>query len=140
MPPKKREDKREWVKLTVDLPVNPAFYGISTAAKWLYVAGLAHAGRHLTDGMLPVGRVVAEAEVNKAAVKELIGLDKWHQPGHTCGRCPQPKTGWAVIHDYLLHNRSKEEAEDQREKRSRAGQLGATKRWKEKHLKVVPNA
>lgn len=132
----RREDKREWIKLAVDLPVHPEFYGISTAAKWLYVTGLAHAGRHLTDGMLPVSRVVAEAEVNKSAVRELVGIGRWHEADHHCDRCEQPKAGWVVIHDYLLHNRSKNEAEDQRTKRASAGRKGAEKRWGQ--LRVVP--
>ena len=72
MTARRRSDKREFIFLTVDMPQHPTFYGVTTAAKWLYVVGLTHAGRHLTDGLIPVTRVVNEAEVSKKAADELV--------------------------------------------------------------------
>ena len=136
---RRRQDKREFIFLTVDMPQHPGFYGASTAAKWLYVVGLTHAGRYLTDGFLPLSRVISEAEVTKKAGEELLSKDRWHGPDHKCESCPQPEPGWVIVHDYLLHQRSRAEAEAEREKRSSAGKKGAEKRWSG-HLKVVPPA
>lgn len=138
MADRSRIDKREYVFLTVDLPSNPDFFGVSVHAKWLYVVGLAFAGRNLTDGFIPPRRVVAEADVPQAAAKELVQIGKWHEPGHLCEYCPDPDKGLVVVHNYLRHQRSKEQAEKQRESRSKAGKKGAEKRYGP--LRVVGNA
>jgi hypothetical protein len=138
MTARRRSDKREFIFLTVDMPQHPTFYGISTAAKWLYVVGLTHAGRHLTDGLVPISRVVSEAEVPKKAADELVARGKWHLAGHDCIDCPDPEKGWVAIHDYLEHQRSRSEAEAEREKKQAAGRKGAAKRWGT--LRVVPPA
>jgi hypothetical protein len=136
---RRRQDKREFVFLMVDLPGHPEFDGASVAAKWLYVVGLTYAGRNLTDGFISANRVVAEAEVTKKAATELVSRGRWHEPGHDCKECPQPEPGKVVIHDYLLHQRSRAEAESEREKKVAAGKKGARVRWAD-HLKVVPDA
>lgn len=128
MADRSRIDKREYIFLTTDLPSNPDFYSVTVNAKWLYVVGLAFAGRNLTDGFLPVRSVVAEACVPQAAGRDLVRIGKWHEPGHDCDKCPQPEKGFVVIHNYLRHQRSKEQAEKQRKARSEAGKKGADKR------------
>lgn len=140
MTARRRQDKREFVFLMVDLPGHPEFDGASVAAKWLYVVGLTYAGRNLTDGLISPNRVVAEAEVPKRAVAELVERGRWHNPGHDCDDCPQPDAGKVYIHDYLLHQRSRAEAEAEREKKVAAGRKGAAARWGESHLKAVPDA
>lgn len=123
-------DPRQYVRVSVDLPLNPKLAAIDDpAAAWAYVVSLCYCGSSLTDGFFPVAAVVRLAGVDMANAMTLVEQGLWHKSGHNCRRCPQPKTGQAVVHDYLRHQRSADEARDLTEKRREAGRKGAKSRW-----------
>jgi hypothetical protein len=125
-------DPRPYVRVSTDLPLNPKLAAIDDpAASWAYVVSLCYCGGSLTDGLFPVAAVIRLAGVAMANAMALVEQGLWHQPGHDCRRCPQPKTGQAVIHDYLRHQRSADEARTLTEKRREAGRKGAKSRWGE---------
>lgn len=80
---------------------------------------------NLTDGEFMPTIVTRMAGVDRATGKHLIAVGMWHEPGHDCPKCPQPREGHLVIHDYLRHQRSKVQAEQVRA----AGRAGAAARW-----------
>lgn len=122
-------DDRIYVRVAVDLPSNPKLIDATPMAKWLYVTGFCISGRNLSNGILRPTVAAAEADVPPEHADELTERGVWHAPGHDCDSCEQPPRGHVVIHDYLLHNRSKEEVESLKSKRSEAGRAGAKSRW-----------
>lgn len=133
-------DPRQYVRVSVDLPLNPKLAAIDDpAAAWAYVVSLCYCGSSLTDGFFPVAAVVRLAGVDMANAMALVEEGLWHKPGHGCRRCPQPKKGQAVVHDYLRHQRSADEARDLTEKRREAGRKGAERRWKEAKAEGQPD-
>jgi hypothetical protein len=123
-------DSREYVRIAVDLPMNPKLAILDDpAAGWLHVAAICYCGANFTDGIFPVVTVVRMAGVPLAKVDRLAGARLWHLSGHDCVVCPQPEAGYAVVHDYLEHQRSAADAKSLREARRAAGQKGAAARW-----------
>lgn len=123
-------DRREFVRVSVDLPTHPKLAELDDpAAGWAVVVAFCYCGRHLTDGEFPLGPVLREAGVEKDKAEALVGVGMWHLHGHDCPDCPQPREGKAQIHDYLQHQRSRAEAEAMRAKKSAAGTKGAETRW-----------
>ena len=128
MPPARRStDPREFVRVSVDLPVHRKLAALDQPAPsgWLYVVGLCHAGQNLTDGHVPERVAIRTAGVTKRAADALVTAGLWHRPGHDCQGCPQPATGSVYVHDYLQHQRSRDDAEAARDKGKRA----AAARW-----------
>ena len=122
----KPRDRREYVRLTVNLPTHPKLLAIDDpSAAWLYVSGVCYSGEHLTDGHLPPAVVARIAGVDRKWVQALTDAGLWHAPGHDCPRCPEPRAGQVVVHDYLEHNRSADEAEAAK----RSGRDAAAARW-----------
>lgn len=123
-------DKREYVRIAVDLPSNPKLAALDDpAAGWAHVTAICYSGQHFTDGVFPVLTVIRIAGVPASIVDKLANAGLWHLPSHSCGVCRQPHAGHAVIHDYLEHQRSAADARRLREVRRRAGQAGASARW-----------
>lgn len=123
-------DYREFVRVSVDLPLNPKLAMVDEpAAGWAYVVSLCYCGQNLTDGSFPLNPVMRLAGVKRQVAKLLVEADLWHETGHRCLRCPQPLAGMVVVHDYLEHQRSGDEARSLREARREAGRKGAAKRW-----------
>jgi hypothetical protein len=123
-------DYREFIRLSVDLPMNPKLAMIDDpAAGWAYVVSLCYCGQNLTDGSFPMGPLLRLAGVEGQVAKMLIVAGLWHETGHTCDRCPQPMAGMGVVHDYLVHQRSADEAKALRDARREAGRRGAASRW-----------
>lgn len=123
-------DPRPYVRLSVDLPLNPKLAAIDDPASgWAYVVSLCYCGNSLTDGMFPLAAVLRIAGCDMANAIALAEQGLWHMQDHECSRCPQPKAGQAYIHDYLRHQRSADEARDIKEKRRSAGRKGAEARW-----------
>lgn len=123
-------DYREFIRLSVDLPMNPKLAMIDEpAAGWAYVTALCYCGGNLTDGMFPRRVVLRLAGVDGDVAQRLIDARLWHEEGHDCERCSQPDAGMVVIHDYLGHQRSADEAKSLREARREAGRRGAHSRW-----------
>ena len=65
--------------------------------------------------------VARKAGVPAELGKRLVSAGMWHEEGHDCPRCPQPPEGHLYVHDYLMHQRSKAQAEQVRT----AGQTAA---------------
>lgn len=126
------KDRREYVRITIDLPDNPKLVDASTAAKWLYVTALCYAGQHLTDGHVNTSACVSRAQVRQKSSAELIARGLIHEAGHDCKECDQPRPGSFIIHDYLQHQRSRQEAEDSRSGKRKGADLTNHKRWHEK--------
>ena len=118
-------DHRDYIRVAVDIASNPKLVGLKAEAKWLHVVALCVAGRDLTDGHIRGRVVAAEADVPERFATALIKAGAWHGEGHDCDRCPQPDQGFLYIHDYLEHQRSRDEANRAR----RAGRTGAAARW-----------
>lgn len=123
-------DYREFIRVSVDLPDNPKLAMIDNpAAGWAYVVALCYCGRNLTDGSFPMTPLLRLAGVKRNIANLLIDAGLWHEAGHTCDRCPQPMAGTGIVHDYLIHQRSAEEAKALRDTRREAGLKGAATRW-----------
>jgi hypothetical protein len=123
-------DSREFVRISVDLPTNPKLAALDNpAAGWAHVTAICYAGQHFTDGHFPVVTVVRMAGVEMSVVEDLASAGLWHLPSHDCGVCEQPKHGYAVVHDYLEHQRSAAEARSIKQSRREAGKRGAAARW-----------
>jgi hypothetical protein len=104
-----------WLKLDDQFPDHPKVAALSDAAFRCHVRGMAYCAEHLTDGFMP--RRKAE-EIAGACLPELIakprnGAPLWALSG-----------GEYEIHDYLVYNPTRDEAERLRAERSAAGKLG----------------
>lgn len=123
-------DYREFIRVSVDLPLNPKLATIDEpAAGWAYVVSLCYCGQNLTDGSFPMKVLLRLAGVDDMIAGRLFDAGLWHLPGHSCTRCPEPFPGMAVVHDYLVHQRSADEAHALRDARREAGRRGAATRW-----------
>lgn len=123
-------DYREFIRVSVDLPLNPKLAMIDDpVAGWAYVVSLCYCGQNLTDGSFPMPVVLRLAGVKAAIGKRLVQAGLWHESGHTCEDCPQPLAGMTVVHDYLKHQRSADEVKGLRDARQEAGRKGAASRW-----------
>lgn len=123
-------DYREFIRVSVDLPLNPKLAMIDDpAAGWAYVVALCYCGQNLTDGSFPMPVLLRLAGVDQTIARLLVDVGLWHETGHACDRCPQPMSGMGVVHDYLNHQRSAEEAKTLRDARREAGRKGAATRW-----------
>lgn len=124
-------DPRPYVRVSVDLPMNPKLASLDEPAPagWAYVVSCCYSGQSLTDGHFPVKAVLRMAGVDESVAQTLVEQGLWHLPDHTCERCEQPKPGHAIVHDYLRHQRSGDEARELTNKRREAGRKGAESRW-----------
>lgn len=113
-----------WAKLDDRFPDHPKVVGAGGDAAWLHVCALCYAAGQLTDGFIPesvVPRLSDRRNPMRLAAK-LIAVGLW-----------EPSEGGYQIHDYLEWNPSAEMVRQKRaevhETKSRAGKLGAAKRW-----------
>ena len=100
-----------WVKIDDRMPEHPKVAGLSDRAFRAHVEALCYCAGVLTDGRIPA--VVAKGRKWTRAAAELVAARLWETADD----------GWAV-HDYLKHQRSKEEAIDLSMKRAEAGARG----------------
>lgn len=133
-----------WVRVSDDFYDHPKFVAAGPLGVALWLTGMAYCNRNLTDGYIPksrarglldfdglsytvatfAGGAVGEDDCWPLASNSLVGVDLWHEDGHTCPRCPQPGPGYYYVHDYLLFQPSREQVEELREKRADAGRKG----------------
>lgn len=134
--PSVSQDRREFVRVSVDLPMHPKLAELDDpAAGWLYVTALCYCGANLTDGEFTLTVVTRMAGVDREVGKRLVSADLWHEPGHECPKCVQPRDGHLIVHDYLRHNRSRAQADQVRS----AGRTAAEARWtKRKATATIP--
>lgn len=123
-------DPRQYVRISVDIIANPKLDAIDDpAAGWAHVHAIVYCAQSLTDGHFSPRKVLSRAGVDPKLLDALVAEDLWHLPGHDCPECPQPREGFAYVHDYLKHQRSAAEVRELTEARSAAGSKGAESRW-----------
>jgi hypothetical protein len=123
-------DGREFVRMSVDIARHPKIVGMADpAAAWGYAAALAYCGEYHTDGWITIQTIAREAGISTQKTRKLVAAGLVHEAGHTCKKCPEISKGQAYVHDYLEHNRSKTEVEEQRRSAADKGAKGAAKRW-----------
>ncbi|PXY20344.1 hypothetical protein BAY59_31395 [Prauserella coralliicola] len=123
-------DPREFVRMSVDIAHHPKVVALEDpAAAWGYAAALAYAGKYHTDGWITIRTVAHEGGISTQKARKLVRVGLLHEHGHTCKKCPEVPKGQAYLHDYLEHNRSKDEVEEQRRSAAERGRKGAAKRW-----------
>lgn len=97
-------DSRTYVRVTVDFDENPKIEQVGEEAAWLYICGLCYAGRNLTDGRIPKTKVTKLVSGRVAArVEALLAVGLWVE-----------YSDHYQIHDYLEHQRSREQIENER--------------------------
>lgn len=137
---KRPRDSRHYIAVSVDIFDNPKLTEVDQPIFDLaYIRSLVIAGKTLSDGHISPARIMREVGGENTAVtldgrrmpllEALYKQGLWHPRGHDCDRCPQPKNGQAVVHDYLRHNRSKEEWNQHHQSLSERGRKGAQQRW-----------
>lgn len=125
-------DLREFVRISVDIYDNPKIVALDDpAAAWAYVVAVAYAGKNTTDGIVPLKVVARLAGVSMQKTRKLVAVGLLHEPGHTCEKCPEIPKLQACVHDYLQHQRSKADADEQRRSAAERGRKGAAKRWQQ---------
>lgn len=111
-------DKRAYFKMDVGYLTNPkvALLAIERPATvLLHVASIAYAAQHLTNGRVPVRLLLRLNAAEQSDADALIAAGLWEQADD----------GHVLVHDYLEHQRSAEEAKSATEKAKRA----ADARW-----------
>lgn len=99
-------DSRTYFKLDDHLPENPKIIAAGEDAELLYIHGLAYCSRQLTNGVIPkaiVPRLVAKGAEKRS--QALVANELWIDRGDSF-----------EVHDYLLHQRSREQIENERRK------------------------
>ena len=91
-----------WLKLDVDFPDHPKVMNLTDGAFRLHVTGLCYASRYLTDGFLQNAVVKRLGDYEKTY--ELVGCGLW-----------EVVDGDFQIHDFLLHQSSREKVEGLKE-------------------------
>jgi hypothetical protein len=105
-------DDRTYIKLHDGMPENHKIVGLSDAGFRLYIEALCWCSRNQSDGKMPpaalrrLGSVKAQKEIGAAGLLHVDERGNW------------------VIHDYLEHQRSKEQIEAMKEQRRSAGRSG----------------
>lgn len=94
-----------WVKLDDTFTDHPKVEMAGDNAAWLYVAGLLYAYRADTDGFIPNGRVpkLTNLKGPKRLAQRLVDVKLW-----------EVADDGYVIHDYLDHQQSAADREEQR--------------------------
>ena len=104
-----------WVKLDDAFPHHPKVVGLSDNAFRTHVTALCYCGLYLTDGHVPTS-ALRQLGSRKAAIDlEACGL--WIKTDH----------GW-MIRDYLEYNPSKEQVNEERDRRREAGRIGGLRK------------
>lgn len=124
-------DPRQYARISVDLPANRKLAGADPRTKWLDVAAVLWSTQNLTDGQVTPGIICATAGVPVKFATDLMHRDRWHQKGHHCPDCAQPKVaGDVVIHHFTLHQDTAETVRRNRDEKAKSGRLANHLRWK----------
>ena len=121
-----------WANLDDQFPTHPKVLPLSDAAFRLHVSGVCYSAAHTTDGLIAAEAVpLLSPSFKRATLAELLRRGHWHALGDACGTetCPPGRDGHYRIHDFLEWNRGRERIEAERERKRKAGRLGAEKRW-----------
>ncbi|WP_329032222.1 hypothetical protein OIE71_04585 [Streptomyces sp. NBC_01725] len=94
---------------------HPKMMHAGNAAIGLWMRVGSYVAQHLTDGHVP--GAVATMYGSAPQIRKLVAATLWHEHGHTCPRCPQPRPGDYFMHDYRVSgNRSRAEVLASRER------------------------
>lgn len=111
----------EYVRLDVLMPEHPKIAGLSDKAFRAFIELLCYCGRQRTDGVVDArtwkrhGTARARAElVGAGLVEPLLEGDA---------------SAGVTLHDYLGHQRSREEIDELSQRRTEAAKRGAAARW-----------
>lgn len=111
---------KPWFKVDVDFVENTKIESLSDRAFRFHVAALCYCARNLTDGHLSARGVKVVCAVlgvtSTSRIKELVAAKLW--------RSDEAGDGF-WINDYLIHQRSKAEADAA----SEAGRVAANAKW-----------
>lgn len=105
-----------WLKIDDGMPRHPKIMGLSDGAFRALVTLWCYAAEHETDGHIPDAAWKITAKPRQRT--ELMDAELVHRNG----------VGY-VIHGFTERNPTKAQLTDRRDKRSRAGRLGAESRW-----------
>jgi hypothetical protein len=110
-----------WANLDDQFPKHPKVIGLSDAAFRLQVSGICYCAQYRTNGLIPAEVVpLLVIRFKPAALNELTSRGLW---------VPLLDDGAYEVHDFLQWNRSREEIESERERKSKAGKKGMESRW-----------
>lgn len=107
----------EYVRVDVQLPEHPKVEELSDKAFRILVELWCYCGRNRTDGIVTekrwkaTGTSRARTELVKSGLVEVMGM------------------GGVLMHDYLDHQRSREEIDELSAKRTEAAKKAAAARW-----------
>lgn len=121
-------DKRAFAAFDVGYLDNPKLVAMLDAlprAVLMHCKSVLYASQHLTDGHVAPGVIRRHIGGTEEDVEALVERGLWHRKGHNCGECPQPSELEVYVHDYLQHNRSK----DDYNRLARRGKKAAEARW-----------
>lgn len=108
-----------WANLDDGYPDHPKVIRLSDAAFRLHTSAVCHCAKYLTDGHVAAVKVpTLVPRYRPRTLTELVDAGLWAREGD----------GFAV-HDYLDWNRSREQVEAERSRKSAAGRRGAARRW-----------
>lgn len=117
--------KPQWFRANVGIAQHPKLlalrYSRRHEAAWLYLDSIGYATEHLTDGWVPPWFPSSRGFKGKDA-EALLEVGLWH--AMDIGDCG----GW-LIHDYLAHQKSKDQWTAEQHKRKDRARRGAVARW-----------
>jgi len=116
-----------YVRVFNDLTDHPAWIDLAPEHVGVWVLALGYCSRNRTDGMFPAGAVRRWGGTDEQ-VGQLVAAGRLHTPGHECEACPEVPAGSLYVHDYLEHQRSREQIEEVSRKRAEAGRAGGKAR------------
>jgi hypothetical protein len=93
-----------WFKIDDASHSHPKFVAAGNAAIGLFVRCGAYSAQHLTEGIVP--GVIASLYGTTPQARKLVKVGLWHEAGHDCPRCPQPRPGDYVVHDFFEGGRN----------------------------------
>ena len=122
-------DARLWARVDVGYFDNAKIsdaLDASGSAVAMHFASILHCAQHLTDGHISPRTMQRKVGGTEQDTDLLVDLGLWHAEGHDCPDCPQPEAGRVYVHNFLEHNRSREETEAASSRAKKA----AKARWK----------
>ena len=88
-----------WVRIESAVFAHPKLGRVPKATRWVWVAGIAYANEHLTDGLVPVEQL-RTIDANAKDARLLVAAGLW-----------EPVDGGWQIHDYGQYQASRAEVQ-----------------------------
>lgn len=107
-----------WFKIDDASHSHPKFMAAGNAALGLWLRCGAYSAQHLTEGIVP--GAIAALYGTEPQARKLVKVGLWHPAGHDCPRCPQPKQGDFVVHDFFEGGRNTTRAQHEANKKGAA--------------------